>query len=777
MIQNVFPTDELSAHARAAAKSYSQKSVHPKLVDDALLDGWDVIKAGKSSVRLKREKAHGLHLEDRVWTLLYRMGYTAMSGKRGAVLDSTVEEGTKVTNQIAVFAIDDDVTFAIECKSSSRFARSPQFQEELAKFSALRDQIVRKAKTQWPISHKRHTVFAFFLNNIHLSDADRERASQANVLIFDESDLAYYEKLVSHIGPAAKYQMYADMLPGKTIAGLSIRVPAVRAKMGAYNCYTFPVSPEYLLKIAYVSHRSKGKASDIHTYQRMIVKSRLNKIREYISDQGVFPTNIVVNVEKRSLAFHRVKQETDDAGKESGGVLGWLELKPAYKSAWVIDGQHRLFSYSGHPFARTGHLAVLAFEGLPPSSQAKLFIDINAKQKSVKPSLLQELFAELHWDAESPSIRVQAIVSKAVQVLGRDKDSPFFGRIQTADSVKDTVRCISLTTLFKAINSDLFVLKELKGEVVDSGVLWQGDSEATLVRTVRIVKHWFSAISEGAREWWDLGSKDGGGFAMNDSVTACMIVLRSVIQHLESGGRRLAQLDDEDLAELLTPYAMVLASYFGRMGEEDRKRYRELRGSQGQTARARRMQQALKARFSAFDPPGLDEFLTREKEQTNLRAKTIIDRLERLLQSVVIQELKEEYSQDAESWWIQGVPKSIRLEVMSRKERDDSKRGTREAYFDLIDYRQIAEAQWGIFQNVLGYGKKTESKVKQTKWLQDINEMRNVVAHASSGVTLSVEQVSALEGYESWLNQKARAIDVDSDSGTEGQSDETGIEE
>ena len=74
MIQNVVPTDELSAHARAAAKSYSQKSVHPKLVDDALLDGWDVIKAGKSSVRLKREKAHGLHLEDRVWTLLYRMG-------------------------------------------------------------------------------------------------------------------------------------------------------------------------------------------------------------------------------------------------------------------------------------------------------------------------------------------------------------------------------------------------------------------------------------------------------------------------------------------------------------------------------------------------------------------------------------------------------------------------------------------------------------------------------------------------------------------------------
>src|SRR5690606_10809648 len=104
----------------------------------------------------------------------------------------------------------------------------------------------------------------------------------------------------------------------------------------------------------------------------------------------------------------------------------------------------------------------------------------------------------------------------------------------------------------------------------------------------------------------------------------------------------------------------------------------------------------------------------------------------------------------------------------------DSKRGSREAYFDLIDYRTIAESQWGIFQNLLGYGKKSESKSKQTKWLQDINEMRNVVAHASSGVSLSLEQVSGLESYESWLKQKVNALDTDSnDAPQEGaESDE-----
>jgi len=91
-----------------------------------------------------------------------------------------------------------------------------------------------------------------------------------------KKDLEYYEKLTAHIGPAAKYQFFADMLPGKSVPGLAIRVPCVRTRIGAFNCYTFPISPEYLLKIfRNVSHRSKGKASDVHTYQRMLAKARV----------------------------------------------------------------------------------------------------------------------------------------------------------------------------------------------------------------------------------------------------------------------------------------------------------------------------------------------------------------------------------------------------------------------------------------------------------------------------------------------------------------------
>ena len=58
-----------------------------------------------------------------------------------------------------------------------------------------------------------------------------------------------------------------------------------------------------------------------------------------------------------------------------------------------------------------------------------MFININSKQKSVKQSLLQELYAELHWDASDPRLRVRAVISKTIQALDSDKGCPFWGRI------------------------------------------------------------------------------------------------------------------------------------------------------------------------------------------------------------------------------------------------------------------------------------------------------------------------------------------------------------
>lgn len=756
MLQNILTIDELRTLARVKAASYHTKSVHPKLLDDEVAAGWELVKIGKASARLRRKKSSSTSLEDRVWTLLYKLKFDYISAQGGGKLLLNSKDPATTYNQLDIVGIDNELAVVIECKSSEKFNKRPQFQEELAKLSDMKERISRTINEQWPIAHKRQVVQLFFLQNINLSESDRERAKLSNIFLFDEQDLDYYEKLAAYIGPAAKYQFFADMLPGKVVSGLKIRVPCVRTKMGPYNCYTFPISPEYLLKISYVSHRSKGKASDVHTYQRMIAKSRLKKIKDYISDQGIFPTNIVVNLDKKSIKFERIHQENTLEEQETSGILGWLAIRPAYKSAWIIDGQHRLFAYSGHDRAKNSHLSVLAFEGIPPSTQAQLFVDINAKQKSVQSSLLQELFAELNWDAESPNARVQAVISKAVQVLDSDRDSPLCGRVLTADASKDHTRCISLTSVFSALGkTGFYIIKEIKGNVVEYGPLWAGSNQETLKRTVQVLKFWFEEVRTCAPDWWDLGSAEGGGLAMNDGITTCINVLRSVFTHLEEGKVKILHLDNEDVCEILKPYAYELAHHFGSLDSEERKRFRDLRGIQGQNTRTRRCQQAIRESIPAFNPHGLDEFIRREKEQTNLRAKEVIDRIETSLQKIVIQELKQEFSNDGNSWWTLGIPKQVRIEVTKKVESDDNKRGNKEAYFDLMDYRKIVLENWTIFQNLLGYGKKNNSKDRQTKWMVEVNEKRNVVAHPSSGISLSIEELDELETYQTWLIEKS----------------------
>jgi DNA sulfur modification protein DndB len=750
-LSGVVSVEELSGLARAKARPYITKTVDPALREQMVADGWTVDKHNKKTVRITKPKSHGHTLEDRVWILLHRMGFEFLSSDSGAhlLLDPKNPETPKT--QIDVCAIDQEVAIAIECKSSEKSSKRPLFQQELGKHSLIRERFAAALKTQFDGPHKRQLVLAMFLSNIELSLNDRERAKEANILIFDQADLLYYESLVEHLGPAAKYQLLAEMLPGKAISGLAIRIPAIKSKMGGFNCYTFSLAPDYLLKISYVSHRSKGRASDVTTYQRMLNKNRLQKIQEYISKDGIFPTNIVINFERNRLQFEKIHQESTS----DSGVCGWLDIRPAYKSAWVIDGQHRLYAYSGHERAEKGRLSILAFEGLAPSEQARLFIDINAKQKSVRQSLLQELYAELHWNSEEPKIQVRAIISRAVQETDRDPESPFYQRIQMADSDRDEIRCISLASVFGALErGDLFIAKEKDGSVLEFGPLWAGDDpNNTLRRTKYILNEWFRTIRLATNDWWSRGAGEGGGLAMNDGVIACINVLRSVFKHLEH--KRLIRLDDTDLFEMIKKYASAVSEYLGSLSEPQRQAFRELRGGQGQIRRTRMCQAAMRIKLQDFDPPGLDDYLEEAKNQTNARAKQISDDIERMLQKVVLEELRRECGDDETGWWLIGVPKAVRVNVSKKYEEDGGKRGGKEYYFDLLDYMKIAEDNWEIFEPILAHGK-SGNKDKRLSWIVFVNEKRNIVAHPSAGVTLAAEDVSQLDEYRSWLSDNLK---------------------
>lgn len=753
MLSSIDIRSNLGTTARYKSKNYETKTIPLAKLDSFLKEGWIIEKRNSSSMRVKKDKEPEKLFKDRIWTLLFKMGFQCLSHDDGFLLLNSKEPNSP-GDSIDIVGIDNEIALAIRCKYSSKRDFIHQFHNEINTFGVIRERFSRFVNKEYPADHKRQVVLVEFLFNITLTDTEREFAEKANVVLLDEQDLKYYESLTSHIGPASKYQFFADMIPGKKVPGLEIRVPAIKTKMGGTNCYTFSISPEYLLKISYISHRAKGKTSDVNTYQRMISRARLATIKKYVSDNGIFPTNIVLNLEQKQVQFERIGQEFNDKQSIENGILGWLVIRPTYKSAWIIDGQHRLFAYSGHEKATSSKLSILAFEGLSPSKQAQLFIDINAKQKKVKQSLLEELYAELHWDAADPEVRVRALISKSVQDLGADPDSALYNRIQSADFPKDTIRCISLTSIFGELQKVGFhIAKTKNGNVIEYGPLWAGNNDATLKRTLYILKGWLNIIREGTQDWWDKGSAEGGGLAMNDGIITCIRVLKSVFQHLEANGQNVIKLNNTDLLQLIKPFAKLLVDYLASFTEEERKRFRDLRGSQGQTTRTRRCQQAMREEEPTFNPPGLDEFINLEKAQTNIRAKSITDWIEVNMQKYVLQILREEIGPEESQWWISGIPQSVRVKVTERFEKDDGQRGKKENYFDLMDYRKIILDNWQIFEGIFAY-KKAGNKEAKTSWLVFVNEKRNAVAHSSSGITLTLDELSQLEEYKNWLQQQ-----------------------
>ncbi len=251
-----------------------------------------------------------------------------------------------------------------------------------------------------------------------------------------------------------------------------------------------------------------------------------------------------------------------------------------YKAAWVIDGQHRLYAYANVDESKTAELSVVAFENLNESEQARLFVDINAKQKSVKQNLLVELYAELNWNSDDPDDRVMAIIAKAILSLDADSRSPFFSKIVRADDSVTSNRSISMTALSGALQQPECFLAKTKAGLVP-GAFWTTDQMKTLKRAAAVVDAWVARAIAQSRDNWDLGRGPGGALGMNDSVIALLLTLRSVLQALSERGIRLYELTTDELIYEISPYAAELADAFSRYDQNDFALYRSFRGGQG----------------------------------------------------------------------------------------------------------------------------------------------------------------------------------------------------
>ena len=570
--------------------------------------------------------------------------------------------------------------------------------------------------------------------NIIWSSADKNIAEEHHVQIITERELRYYIQIAEHLGHAARYQFLAEFLNNQSIPELrSHKIPAIQGKLGGNKFYCFVTTPKDLLKISFVNHRSLNDPEGIPTYQRLITSSRLRQIGNYIKDGGFFPTNILVNFTKK-VRFESVNKDTNSEVK-----FGCLYLPDKYRSAWIIDGQHRLFGYSNlSQKYLSQNIVVLAFEEMSKEEEANLFVTINHEQKSVPKTLLDDLEGELKWGSDIPSERIGAISSRLINIINDDFGEPFYNRI-TKQGIKATdFTCLTVPAIKEALKkSGLLGIVARRKDYVPGPLSDVSNAKnidyKTLDRGRSAINQYFSLIKNSNEKQWDLGR--AGLLCANVAVQGYILLLASLIEYMEANkGLDAKDLSSEEIImeieEYFEPVMKYLSSASGNKIEND---FRVQFGTGGPKEYYFRLCKIIKDDFSDFTPDGMSDWESIQSDENIQEADSKLKKINIMVQDYIFKTFKSEYGKN---YWEEGVlNREIKTKAYGKgQDYHHSERLPLEHYLDFIDYKKIIEhkSRWPLFSKVFNISSDgSKGKTKDINWMDRINELRRIPAHAT----------------------------------------------
>jgi len=504
---------------------HSFQSIDSDLLLQYLGDGWEIHKEGARRTRIKKEKTLQSQLEDRVWCLFYRLGYLELNNESFCI-QYVNSDGKIEKKPVNVFAKDDETVIITFCKSRETRGKKT-LQTELIDISLIQRVLANTIKKHYGVSFRPKIIWMYVTHNIIWSEQDIEKANAVNIRVVTENELQYFDAFARHMGAAGRFQFLAEFLDGQEIPELAgIKVPATKGKLGDHIFYSFVTTPRHLLKIAFVNHQALNHPAGRPTYQRMISSSRIREIGEFIRKGGYFPTNLLINfTEKCRFDLLSNKENAVAAVK-----FGWLNLPNKYKSAWIIDGQHRLYGYS-HLDDRylDQSIAVIAFEKMETTLEAELFVTINQKQKSVQKSVIISLQSDLKWGSHDPKERASALASRLAKTLAADPTSPFFQMFSIQGIVAKDNQSLTIPELVNGLNrSNLLGKASQKNWVL--GVLSSSTDGKTVERARRFLNSYFSKIQEANKERWDSAKR--GFVATNPGIRAHLLLVAELFKYV-----------------------------------------------------------------------------------------------------------------------------------------------------------------------------------------------------------------------------------------------------
>lgn len=750
-IKGLVSGDALKTAATTRAKLFEFNTVtsdENTLQTEYLDKGWQVQKKYKLGTKIIRQKTIGTKFENEVWTLFYKMGFEELNGRSDNFQLHRFESG--ISKQIDVYARSEQTICIIECKASDTPHTSSTYKKDIR--DAINEIIaMKKEKTDESVfrhyfnkEEKRNNyriLWMLALKNIDISDRDRELAETSDIIILDDAAINYYQQLAKHFETTAKYMFLGTYISTKKIPGEETLVPAIKSQMGKNIFYSFVIAPEKMLRISFLSHRGASELTPIQTYQRIAKKSRLESMAQYIKEggengtEGIFPTSIVVNFSSPKIRF-----EPSPNQKNTSSKLGMLYLPNEYNSAWIIDGQHRLYAYSKlEKEAKTASLPIIAFENLPEDQQATMFVNINAKQEKVDNTLLLEIKANIFKNSSRGKDRLEAIYSQITLELNSDKRSLFYDKIVEANVPKSHTKNITKSMLVDELKrSRLIGSYDSKNQKdYKRGYLYVDEFEGTCQHVREVICDYYTLYLKNStlNNQWNLGSGEGGFLCTNHGIKSTLRLLTYILEYLEGNyltegrGQTVRDLDGKKLINEISPYIQPIIQYLAAASQTDLSQMRKAAGESGITSTTDYFISLVNNKYPDFQRERADNYRNKyaqENRGRNETGRTIGQSLECLIRDDVVHSLKLKYSEELSGWWGRGVPDKVRANVSKLKEMNKDFEPNHSEYLSFSLLIEIISSNSDIFDKRYVIDAKTaDSKKKKYEWLHKCSKLRD----------------------------------------------------
>ena len=300
-------------------------------------------------------------------------------------------------------------------------------------------------------------------------------------------------------------------------------------------------------------------------YQRVLTKRRISEISRYLeAARKPFPNNVLVSFRGNRKHWKWTKRQRLGSGR-----TGELILQGRPGMFHVIDGQHRLFGYSGskeeqvldHP------IIVTMYPDLSQVEEAELFIDVNENQKKVDVSLKIEV-ALLIGEKSTGLKQVENLATSIILALREDDKSPFSKNPVAIPQPESSGILPTKQLQVGLLNGELL---SAENDFKKGFLNYEEDFKKTSNFASEILILYFSKIRKSIEDAWKRKSVDSLGALQTHFIVGLIYTLERIIS-FETYKKRseVNRISPKKLIQVLNPYISELCLSLEKISSEDK---------------------------------------------------------------------------------------------------------------------------------------------------------------------------------------------------------------